>query len=236
VPVDPPPTAGRQSRCSATTTDGSPGALTSALLLCTDRRWHRCTARLVAGIVEPSVLGEDELDELAYLFLGSHTVRLQYPVSWIGTEWVSIDLSGEDEAADESIEHLDPATPVTSNRAIAPPLRRWAAARMLRSDPATFRALRGRPRARSIRWQRGCVGHAGRDRGARRRCRAGSDRPRARLAPCFGEGSALDLLAARDPEAARDRAATDPDKNVRDRTPRRPGRSPELVSATHGPA
>ena len=74
--------------------DGTPGALTTALLLCTDRRWDRCTARLIAGIADASFLSVDDLNELAARFLWSDRFRFQYPVSWIGTEWVSIDVTG----------------------------------------------------------------------------------------------------------------------------------------------
>jgi hypothetical protein len=93
--------------------DGSPGALTTALLLCTDGRWDRCTARLIAGITNTSILGEDDLNGLADCFVWSDTFRFQYPVSWTGTEWVSIDPGGGDEAAEGSVVHLDPDTPPT---------------------------------------------------------------------------------------------------------------------------
>ena len=74
--------------------DGTPGALTTALLLCTDHRWERCTTRLIAGVAETSLLSEDDLDELAAPFLWSDRFLFEYPVSWIGTEWVSIDVTG----------------------------------------------------------------------------------------------------------------------------------------------
>jgi len=42
-------------------------------------------------------------------------------VSWIGTEWVEIDLDSGGEAVEGSVEHLDPDTPVPTDRRIPPP-------------------------------------------------------------------------------------------------------------------
>ncbi|HYV01310.1 MAG TPA: hypothetical protein VEM93_03085 [Actinomycetota bacterium] len=203
--------------------DGSPEALTTAQLLCTDRRWHRCTARLIAGIAGASILGEDGLDELAGCFLWSDRFRFQYPVSWIGTEWVTIDLDGENEAAERSVEHLDPDTPVSSNRRIAPPLRRWATDRVLRADPGTFDAVRAR--ALELEPRDGAAVVSG-----MLDATPALDEEVGRQAIDLGLewrwGSvrllALDLLAAHDPEAARARAAADPDTRVRAWMPPRP--------------
>ncbi len=203
--------------------DGGPEALTTALLLCTDPRWKRCTARLIAGIVGASILGEGDLDGLAGCFLWSDRFRFQYPVSWIGTEWVSIDLDGENEAAEGSVEHLDPDTPVPSNRRIAPPLRRWATDRVLRADPGTLDAVRAR--ALELEPRDGAAVASGMLDAA-----PALDEEVARQAIDLGLGwrrgsvrlLALDLLAAHDPEAASVRAAADSDRKVRAWMPRRP--------------
>lgn len=179
--------------------DGTPGALTTALLLCTDRRWERCTARLIAGIADASLLSEDDLDELAARFLWSDRFRFQYPVSWIGTEWVSIDVTAGEGAVSGPAVHLDPTTPVPTERSIPPPLRRWSARRVLRTDPSSFDAIEvlSHDVARQaidlgLGWPHGSV----------------------RLL-------ALGLLAAVDLGGAGRRAADDPDAKVRNWTPRR---------------
>lgn len=212
--------------------DGTPGSLTTALLLCTDRRWDRCTARLIAGIVDTGILGEDEFDEMAGCFLWSDVFRFHYPVSWIGTEWVQIDLEGVDEGVESSVVHLDSDTPVPNDRAISPPLRRWAAGSILRADPIAFDTMRGR-----------ALELGGLDGGAivsgmldamdaldedlaRRAIDLGLDWPRGSVRLL-----ALDLLAARDPEAAKRRAAGDPDKKVRSWKPHRGRGSPSSVAA-----
>lgn len=214
---------------------GTPGAPRTALLLCTDRRWDRCTARLIAGIADTSILGEDDLDELADCFLWSDAVRFQYPVSWIGTEWVGIDLDGADEAADGSVVHLDSDTPVPSERSIAPPLRRWAAARVLRTDPGTFDAMQVRARKLEVRGGSAVVSGI---LDAIEALDEGSAREAIELGLSWARGSvrllALDLLAAHYPETARDRAATDPDKKVRGWTPRRPRGSLASVPEANG--
>jgi hypothetical protein len=99
--------------------DGTLGALRTALLLCTDRRWDRCTHRLIAGIVATSILGKDDLDELAACFLWSDRYRFEYPVGWIGTEWVGVDVDGGG-AVSPRVMHLDPSTPVPVDRTIRP--------------------------------------------------------------------------------------------------------------------
>lgn len=196
--------------------DGTPGALTTALLLCTDGRWDRCTARLIVGIAESSILSEDDLDELGGSLLWPDRFSFQYPVSWIGTKWVGIDLDGGSEAAERSVMHLDPTTPVPTMRYIAPPLRRWSAARMLRTDPSTFGAMRTR-----------ALELGGLDGGAIvsgmldaiRAVHKELARQAIDLGLAWPRGSvrlvALDLLAAHDPEAARRLAAADPDRKVR---------------------
>jgi hypothetical protein len=122
-----------------------------------------------------------------------------------------------------SVVHLDPDTPVPSERSIAPPLRRWAAARVLRTDPDTFDAVRVRACELEV------LGGSAVVSGVLDAIEAldeGSAREAIELGLSWARGSvrllALDLLAVHDPEAARNLAATDPDKKVRGWTPRRP--------------
>ena len=63
--------------------DGQPGALETALLLCTDLRWRRATAGLIAEIAGSGVLDGSELAVLAESFL-NEAVIWEAPASWDG--------------------------------------------------------------------------------------------------------------------------------------------------------
>ncbi len=138
----------------------------------------------------------------------------------------------------QALEHddrEDPDTPVPSERSIAPALRRWAAARVLRTDPGTFDAVRVRARELDV-LGRGAVVSGILD--AIEALDEGSAREAIELGLSWARGSvrllALGLLAVHDPQAARNRAATDPDKKVRGWTPRRPRGSPASVLKADG--
>ena len=146
--------------------EGQSGAVETALLLCTDWRWSRCTAKLINGITTSGILDEPGLDALAEALLWPDRAEYQYPIGWIGTKWIVIDLDvggkddpeGAEADADEDgvedgveieieiedgfVTHTyDPQTPVRADRHIAPPLRRWAAARVLRRQPGRLDAV-----------------------------------------------------------------------------------------------
>lgn len=202
--------------------DGTPGALTTARLLCTDRRWEPCTHRLVRGIVETSILSDEELDELAHDFVWPVTYTFRYPIGWIGTDWVTVTIDDHGASVEGEVEHVDPARSVATDRYIAPPLRRWGADWVMRSAPEIFSALRDI-----------ALAHGSRDGDAIVSGvvdAVGATHPE--FAPAAVElglgwprGSvrllALELLARTDPEAARRHAATDPDKKVRKWAPDR---------------
>lgn len=135
--------------------DGQPGSVDTALLLCTDRSWRSSTGPLMTWIATSGLLSGDELDELAERFLHP-VVVVEIPDSWFGPAIV-IDL-GPVDPADESPAAEDPAAedpadeviddesgepaPVRAERFVRPPLRRWATARRLRAQPASFPVLR----------------------------------------------------------------------------------------------
>ena len=58
---------------------GEPGAFDSALLLCTDWRWHRVSAKVIAGIVDSGILDDDDQDRLADAGLGQTRLALRSP-------------------------------------------------------------------------------------------------------------------------------------------------------------
>jgi hypothetical protein len=102
---------------------GAPGALRTAALLCTDPRWRRCTTTLVARVEESGILCARELDELAAGFLWDD--RYSWPVPEI---WLRHRSGPRRKGRGRRI-------PVAIDRAIWPPLRRWAAARVAHRDP-----------------------------------------------------------------------------------------------------
>ncbi len=195
--------------------NGEPDAVTTALLLCTDRRWEPYTGRLVAGLADSGILDEADLDELVECFLWSDVYRVEYPAGWIGTRFLVVDPDQAAGAAPRVVE-VDPDTPVPLERRIAPPLRRWAAARALRRDPGQLANVIGRTRELDPRDASAVVAGAldaiealGAD-DARRMIDLGLAWPRGAV-----RIQALELLADVDPEAAGRRAAVDPDAKVR---------------------
>lgn len=92
------------------------GAVQTAGLLCTDHRWRRVTAPLVAAMEQSGLLTDAEREGLANGFLWSDQYRWPVPEAWIRDRTVTIDVPA-----------LPPGTPLHLERLIAPPLRRWAA-------------------------------------------------------------------------------------------------------------
>ncbi|MBS4729749.1 hypothetical protein MSM1_15820 [Mycobacterium sp. SM1] len=108
---------------------GEPGAFDSALLLCTDWRWSHGSEKVVAGIMDSGILDDDDQDRLADLLLWSErVVRYRHPFWWVGTSVVEYDLGAPGPGR---IILVDPNTPVTAHRNVWPPLRAWAAGRLL---------------------------------------------------------------------------------------------------------
>lgn len=208
--------------------NGEPGAVTTALLLCTASRWGRDTARLIAGLIDTAVLVDEDLDELASTFLWSDRFHFEYPARWVGSEWISIDLEGLEGPVSIPLGRVDPDSTVPAERYIAPPLRRWSAARLLRADPRTLDRLRARA-AELGPIDGGAIASGVLD--AVDALGASEARMAIELGLGWPRGSvrllALDVLAAIDPEAARRRAATDPDRKVRAWSPTRLSRRAE---------
>jgi len=107
---------------------GEPGAFDSALLLCTDWRWHRLSAKVIAGIVDSGVLDDGDQDRLADTMLWQEQVHYRHPFWWLGTTLVEYHL---DSPGPGRTVRVDPNTPTTAHRSVWPPLRTWAAGRVL---------------------------------------------------------------------------------------------------------
>lgn len=109
---------------------GAPGALDTARLMLTDRRWDRLTGRLVRDLVATGLLGEDDLDALAVELLSGPVLEHRLDARQFSAEVVVLlpAPDGQDDADDEeSVSDLPDH--VVLRRRIRPPLRRWAAAR-----------------------------------------------------------------------------------------------------------
>jgi hypothetical protein len=108
--------------------DGEAGAVDSALLLCTDWRWHTVSARVIAGILDSGILDDDDQDRLADALLWHRHVQYRHPLWWIGTTFVEYPL---DSPGPGRTNRIDPNTRTTAHRYVSPPLRAWAASRVL---------------------------------------------------------------------------------------------------------
>jgi len=73
--------------------DDPGGAVDTAVLLCTEWRWNRCTAKLIVGICATGILDDLALDELADRLLWPDRPRVRHPLSWLGLDWTALDLS-----------------------------------------------------------------------------------------------------------------------------------------------
>ena len=117
---------------------GEAGALDSALLLCTDRQWHTVSAKVIAGMVDSGILDDDDQDQLADTLLWNEQVHYRHPIWWIGTTFVEYSL---DSPAPGRTIRVDPNTPTTAHRSVWPPLRAWAAGRVLARRRASVRDI-----------------------------------------------------------------------------------------------
>ena len=126
--------------------DNPDGAVATALLLLTDRRWRNATGRLIRRIEESDLLSADHLDLLARTFLAAGTqVYWEVPTDWFGGPAIVIDFdqdgtTDEVPAGDELDDDVDDR-PVFVARDVRPPLRRWAAERAVRAEPSSWSAL-----------------------------------------------------------------------------------------------
>ena len=100
-------------------------ALRTAQLICTDLRWRRVTAPLIVDIAQSGILDERALDQLADGFLWDDTLKWPVPEQWLRDGTVRIRRRS----------HKPGRTAVVVDRMIPPPLRRWAAARVVTRDP-----------------------------------------------------------------------------------------------------
>ena len=125
------------------------GAVVTALLLLTDGRWRNATGRLVRQIEESGLVPDDQLDLLAQTFLAAGPqLYWEAPGDWFTGPAFMLDpdVPGAIEVLEDD-EPGDPEDgPVVFAREVRPPLRRWAAVRVVGSDPSCWGAVVQRAR------------------------------------------------------------------------------------------
>jgi hypothetical protein len=113
---------------------GQQGVVDTALLLCTDRRWERQTGQVVRQIAACGVLDDGGLDELAERLLWPDRISFVHPWIWFGSYELVVPVRPG--RSDKGGRIRVPAdTTVPTPRLDTPPLRRWAAARVLDGGP-----------------------------------------------------------------------------------------------------
>ncbi len=102
------------------------GAVVTAALLCTDHRWRRASHHLIVHIVESGVLTRADEQQLAEWFVAGDGFAVE-------AEVFDPDEGGGGTGAEPGV--------VVVKRPVWPPLRRWAAARVIVGDPSRWRSL-----------------------------------------------------------------------------------------------
>jgi len=201
-----------------------------ALLLCDCWRWRRITTKLIAAIEASGLLADGELDELADAFLAREHV-ISYPLAWVSPQWLEIELG----TGNSRTVTVSEDTMAERRCWFAPPLRRWAARRALRADPARLEQLSRdahllEPRHRDA-LIAGLLDSADRlDEAARRRLISRG----LRATQASTRRAALDVLCELDgPEKALGRARADTSTAIRSWRPRahENRRTPNLLEA-----
>jgi hypothetical protein len=101
------------------------GAIVTAALLCTDHRWRKAIHHLIVRIVESGVLTRADEQQIAEWFVAGDGFAVEAEV------FDRQQLSGT----------CDEHGVVVVKRPVWPPLRRWAAARLIVGDPSRWRSL-----------------------------------------------------------------------------------------------
>lgn len=118
------------------------GSVVNAMLLVTDPRWSGAAGSLARRIEESGMVADDELDLLAEAFLAADdALYWAMPDDWFSEEGIVIG-----EVGDAAPEDSGDDGPAVARREVVPPLRRWAAGRLVRRQPERWGALHRRAR------------------------------------------------------------------------------------------
>lgn len=122
-------------------------SLTTATLLLTDLRWRNGVGQLARQIADGDILEPDALDLLAETFLSADEfVYWRVPAAWFGDDDIEIDLTHGSDPGPESQSTDSDLEPTVARRSVFPPLRRWAAARIVRLEPTAWSHVFARAR------------------------------------------------------------------------------------------
>jgi len=121
---------------------------TTAVLLVTDVRCRSIGAELLAGLEKTGQLSAEVLDLLAETFVSADEfVYWECPDEWFQDGvLVLLDPSGSDAGPDDEDEDQQESGPAVVRRRVPDGARRWAAARMVRSQPKRWAAVYRRSR------------------------------------------------------------------------------------------
>lgn len=113
---------------------------TTAFLLLTDHRWRKGVSQLVRRIDESRCVDAEDLDELAEAFLAADQVLCWVaPADWFGGQEILVET--DDPAVGGGDDEPDDGEGACVARQVHPPLRRWAAARLVADDPTDVGAV-----------------------------------------------------------------------------------------------
>lgn len=116
------------------------GAAVTAMLMVTDVRWRDGAGRLIRQIEESGMVDDGALDLLAEAFLAAgDALYWEVPDEWFGDEIVIAIDEADQEIVDE--EGADDDRPTVARRTVYPPLRRWAAGRLVGRQPERWAAV-----------------------------------------------------------------------------------------------
>ena len=119
-------------------------SIVTALLLLTDQRWRDGVSHLVRRIEDAGVLDAGALDLLAQTFLSADkALYWEVPDDWFDEMGVIISFDDDPSTAEQPGAAVGPTV---ARRDLPPPLRRWAAARIVRQEPSSWGAVFARAR------------------------------------------------------------------------------------------
>ena len=122
------------------------GSAVTAMLMVTDVRWRNGAGNLIRQIEESGMVDDRELDLLAEAFLAAgDAVYWEVPDQWFdGGIVIAIDEA--DQQGVDGEEEDDGEQPTVARREVYPPLRRWAAGRLVGRRPARWAEIFSRAR------------------------------------------------------------------------------------------
>lgn len=110
------------------------GSTVTAMLMVTDVRWRSGAGNLIRRIEQSGMVDDGALDLLAEAFLAARdALYWDVPDEWFGDEIVIAIDDADQEIVDEKGEDDD--RPTVARRVVYPPLRRWAAGRLVGRQP-----------------------------------------------------------------------------------------------------